>query len=242
MKKFKDEIKKEIFNNSIILSYALSIIIIGIFQFFYKENATLIIGVALSTIILIIIECFKDKNTILSIIPIILMLILGFFQEPINKFLGINVELKENIKNLIIFISFSLSFIALSIRNIKNNHNIHIIEKKVNEEKKQLEETNLNILKQVNNNIDKIQDYIENNSKDAKLKKKIRELKEYLNEEETVSNVKTSLYILGKTENKREFTISEVEKSIIQCYGSKRHRKINAEKSKKEVNKNYKII
>ena len=56
MKKFKDEIKKEIFNNSIILSYALSIIIIGIFQFFYKENATLIIGVALSTIILIIID------------------------------------------------------------------------------------------------------------------------------------------------------------------------------------------
>ena len=242
MKKFKDEIKKEIFNNSIILSYALSIIIIGIFQFFYKENATLIIGVALSTIILIIIECFKDKNTILSIIPIILMLILGFFQEPINKFLGINVELKENIKNLIIFISFSLSFIALSIRNIKNNHNIQIIEKKVNEEKKQLEETNLNILKQVNNNIDKIQDYIETNSNDSTLKKKVKELKEYLNEEETVSNVKTSLYILGKTENKREFTISEVEKSIIQCYGSKRHRKINAEKNKKAENKNYKII
>ena len=43
------EIKEELMNNSIVLSFALCIIIIGIFSCFYKANDALLIGIALSS-------------------------------------------------------------------------------------------------------------------------------------------------------------------------------------------------
>ena len=242
MEKYIREIKEEVYNNSILLSYALSIVIIGIFSFFYKENDTLIVGVAISTIILIIIQIFYEKNNVLSVIPIIIMLLLGFFQEPINKLIGLNIELKENIKYLIIFISFSLSFIALVIRNIKYKYYINVKEYELEEAKRKIEDSKLQILNQLNSQVDDIQDYMDGKSQDKKLNKKIRELKEYLIEEETVSNVKSSLIVKGEREDKREFTINEIEKTLIQCYGSKRYRNINAVTKKKSSKRNFVVI
>ena len=41
--KYKEELKSELKNNSIVLSFALSIIVIGIFSIFYKNNKVFIL-------------------------------------------------------------------------------------------------------------------------------------------------------------------------------------------------------
>ena len=81
--KYKEELKSELKNNSIVLSFALSIIVIGIFSIFYKNSTSLLIGIALSSLLLTIIQCVSNGNTMYNILPIFTMLILGFFQKSL---------------------------------------------------------------------------------------------------------------------------------------------------------------
>ena len=122
--KYKEEIKSELKNNSIVLSFALSIIVIGIFSIFYKNSTSLLIGIALSSLLLTIIQCVSNGNTMYNILPIFTMLILGFFQKSLENIPVINVLLKEQYKNFIIFIAFSLTFLTQAYKNIVFNHKI----------------------------------------------------------------------------------------------------------------------
>ena len=69
--KHKEEIKEELKNNSIVLSFAISIIIIGIFSIFYKNSNSLLIGIAISSLLLTLIQCFSNGNTMLK--PVVLV-------------------------------------------------------------------------------------------------------------------------------------------------------------------------
>ncbi|MDY5875562.1 MAG: hypothetical protein SPJ74_05780, partial [Bacilli bacterium] len=93
--KYKEEIKSELKNNSIVLSFALSIIVIGIFSIFYKNSTSLLIGIALSSLLLTIIQCVSNGNTMYNILPILTMLVFGFFQKSLENIPVINVLLKE---------------------------------------------------------------------------------------------------------------------------------------------------
>ena len=52
------------------------------------------------------------------------MLILGFFQKSLENIPVINVLIKEQYKNFIIFIAFSLTFLKQAYKNIVFNHKI----------------------------------------------------------------------------------------------------------------------
>ena len=243
MKKINNkEIKEEIFDNSMLLSYSISIIIIGIFSFFYKENNSLIIGIALSTLLLVIIQCFIDGNNILNIIPIIIMILFGFFQEQINNLLGLDVALKDNIKNLIIILALSSTFIVLTIKNISCKLKIKKQTYISNNEKNEIIKSNLNILEKLGENVDEIQDYIDDNNADKEIKKMIRELRRNIDSEVTVNNVKSTLIHKGNMEDVKEFNINEIEQTIVQCYGTNRYRKINAVVKEKNNLKEYIFI
>ena len=75
MDEHKVEIKEELTNNSIVLSFAVAIIIVGIFSIFYDSGNGLLIGIALSTLLLTFIQCFSNGNTMLNIFPIFTMLV-----------------------------------------------------------------------------------------------------------------------------------------------------------------------
>lgn len=229
--KYKEEIKQELMNNSITLSFALCIIIIGVFALAFKTNNIFLVGIALSALSLSIIQCFCNGNTMLNIIPILIMLIFGFFSESFEKIPIINIFSNSNVCNLVVFISLSVSFIVQSVRNIKYNHNYKKQQIKYNIEKKELVLSQLSTMNEIEKNIVNLKKV---NKNDKTYTKKLDELAKYIEEETFTSSVKTSLIVKGSEENKTEFDIEEVEESLLLSSNSIRKRKINANDDNEE--------
>ena len=160
--KYKEEIKSELKNNSIVLSFALSIIVIGIFSIFYKNSTSLLIGIALSSLLLTIIQCVSNGNTMYNILPIFTMLILGFFQKSLENIPVINVLLKEQYKNFIIFIAFSLTFLTQAYKNIVFNHKIKEQLINYNIEKNKRIYAQLEVIKTIKDKTNKIISLVDN--------------------------------------------------------------------------------
>ena len=227
--KYKEEIKSELKNNSIVLSFALSIIVIGIFSIFYKNSTSLLIGIALSSLLLTIIQCVSNGNTMYNILPIFTMLILGFFQKSLENIPVINVLLKEQYKNFIIFIAFSLTFLTQAYKNIVFNHNIKEQLINYNIEKNKRIYAQLEVIKTIKDKTNKIISLVDNKDITQKeLKQELEELEEYVENQAFVSNVKSSLIVKGSEENKSTFNIEEVEESIKLNSSIIKNRKINA--------------
>ena len=229
--KYKEEIKQELMNNSITLSFALCIIIIGVFALAFKTNNIFLVGIALSALSLSIIQCFCNGNTMLNIIPILIMLIFGFFSESFEEIPIINIFSNSNVCNLVVFISLSVSFIVQSVRNIKYNHNYKKQQIKYNIEKKKLVLSQLSTINEIEKNIVNLKKV---NRNDKTYTKKLDELVKYIEEETFTSSVKTSLIVKGSEENKTEFDIEEVEESLLLSSNSIRKRKINADDDNEE--------
>ncbi len=229
--KYKEEIKQELMNNSITLSFALCIIIIGVFALAFKTNNIFLVGIALSALSLSIIQCFCNGNTMLNIIPILIMLIFGFFSESFEEIPIINIFSNSNVCNLVVFISLSVSFIVQSVRNIKYNHNYKKQQIKYNIEKKKLVLSQLSTMNEIEKNIVNLKKV---NRNDKTYTKKLDELAKYIEEETFTSSVKTSLIVKGSEENKTEFDIEEVEESLLLSSNSIRKRKINADDDNEE--------
>ena len=229
--KYKEEIKQELMNNSITLSFALCIIIIGVFALAFKTNNIFLVGIALSALSLSIIQCFCNGNTMLNIIPILIMLIFGFFSESFEEIPIINIFSNSNVCNLVVFISLSVSFIVQSVRNIKYNHNYKKQQIKYNIEKKKLVLSQLSTMNEIEKNIVNLKKV---NRNDKTYTKKLDELAKYIEEETITSSVKTSLIVKGSEENKTEFDIEEVEESLLLSSNSIRKRKINADDDNEE--------
>lgn len=226
------EIKEELMNNSIVLSFALCIIIIGIFSAFFKPNDALLIGIAISSLLLTIIQCFSNGNTMLNILPIFTMLIFGFFQKSIDHIPVINILLYDNIRNLIIFLSLSATFITQAYKNIKFKHTLRKQLVDFNSDKNNLISGQLVVINIINDRLNGINKIIEkNNIKDKDITENIKELKKYVDGESFVSNVKSSLIIKGSEEQKSTFNIEEVEESIVMNCKVNRTRKINAKEN-----------
>ena len=100
------------------------LIIIGIISIFYQNSKTLLIGIAISSFLLTIIQCISSGNNILNIFPIFTLLLFGFFPKTIENIPGINILIKDEYCNLIIFISFALTFFTQSLKNILYNDTI----------------------------------------------------------------------------------------------------------------------
>ncbi len=227
--KYKEEIKSELKNNSIVLSFALSIIVIGIFSIFYKNSTSLLIGIALSSLLLTIIQCVSNGNTMYNILPIFTMLILGFFQKSLENIPVINVLLKEQYKNFIIFIAFSLTFLTQAYKNIVFNHKIKEQLINYNIEKNKRIYAQLEVIKTIKDKTNKIISLVDNKDITQKeLKQELEELEEYVENQAFVSNVKSSLIVKGSEENKSTFNIEEVEESIKLNSSIIKNRKINA--------------
>ena len=227
--KYKEEIKSELKNNSIVLSFALSIIVIGIFSIFYKNSTSLLIGIALSSLLLTIIQCVSNGNTMYNILPIFTMLILGFFQKSLENIPVINVLLKEQYKNFIIFIAFSLTFLTQAYKNIVFNHKIKEQLINYNIEKNKRIYAQLEVIKTIKDKTNKIISLVDNKDITQKeLKQELEELEEYVEKQAFVSNVKSSLIVKGSEENKSTFNIEEVEESIKLNSSIIKNRKINA--------------
>jgi hypothetical protein len=213
---YKEEINKEFKNNSITLSFALSIIVIGILSVFYNNSNSLLIGISISSLLLTLIQCFSNGNTILNILPIFTLLIFGFFQKSIENIPIINILLKERYSNLIIFISFSLTFLTQAYKNIIYNYKLKKMELNYNLEKNKMIKTDLNIINKVKDkafNIKKISE--EKGLYDLSFNKAINELVDYVDNETFISSVKSSLIEIGNDNCKSVFSIEEVESSII---------------------------
>ena len=227
--KYKEEIKSELKNNSIVLSFALSIIVIGIFSIFYKNSTSLLIGIALSSLLLTIIQCVSNGNTMYNILPIFTMLILGFFQKSLENIPVINVLLKEQYTNFIIFIAFSLTFLTQAYKNIVFNHKIKEQLINYNIEKNKRIYAQLEVIKTIKDKTNKIISLVDNKDITQKeLKQELEELEEYVENQAFVSNVKSSLIVKGSEENKSTFNIEEVEESIKLNSSIIKNRKINA--------------
>ena len=227
--KYKEEIKSELKNNSIVLSFALSIIVIGIFSIFYKNSTSLLIGIALSSLLLTIIQCVSNGNTMYNILPILTMLVFGFFQKSLENIPVINVLLKEQYKNFIIFIAFSLTFLTQAYKNIVFNHKIKEQLINYNIEKNKRIYAQLEVIKTIKDKTNKIISLVDNKDITQKeLKQELEELEEYVENQAFVSNVKSSLIVKGSEENKSTFNIEEVEESIKLNSSNIKNRKINA--------------
>ena len=234
---FIKEFKDELMNNSIVLSFALCIIIIGIFSLFFKADNTLLIGIALSTFILTLIQCFKNGNSLFNIFPIITLLIFGFFHDSINNIPVLNVLLEENVKNLIIYISFGTSLFLHVYNNIRKKYEIRKIINENNSEKNKLFSNNYKIIGTIGNKIDEIKKIInKKNIKDYELLNIIEDLEKYVEEEVFVSNIKSNLIVKSVDEEIPSFNINEVEETIIQTYNTKKARKIIASKDSDIMN------
>lgn len=225
-KEFKEELK----NNSIVLSFAVSIIIIGVFSIFYKnENNSLLIGIAISSLLLTLIQCFSNGNTMLNILPVFTLLIFGFFQKSIDSIPIVNVLLKEQYSNFIIFLAFSLTFLTQAYKNIIFKHAINEANVGYNQEKNKMIYAELEIIKNVKDRVNKIKKVTtEDNIEDDNLSKALVDLTAYVENESFVSNVKSTLITKGSEDRKVTFNIEEVEESIMLNSGLARSREINA--------------
>ncbi len=227
---YKEEVNDELKNNSIVLSFAISIIIVGVISVFYKNNAnTLLIGIAISSFLLTLIQCFSNGNTMLNITPIFTLLLFGFFDQSIEKIPGFNLLLKEQYSNLIIFVAFSFTFLTQAYKNILFKHKIRETNIEYNEEKNKMINTELDIIKNIKDRVVKIKRIMqEKDVHNASLDKAIKELIDYVEDESFVSHVKSTLITKGSEDKKVTFNIEEVEESIMLNSGIVRNREINA--------------
>lgn len=203
MKKYKDEIKEEFQNNSIVLSFALCIIVIGILSMFFKTSNTLLIGIAISSLLLTIIQCISEGNTLLNILPVFTMLLFGFFDKSIEKIPIVNLLIDKNISYFIIFLSLAITFFTQSYKNIIYKYKVRKQLTDYNKEKNSIVYNQLEIL----NNISEMIFEAKNKSNDKDL---FDNLTKYVEQEVFVSNVKNSLLNTGNS----NYNIDEVEESI----------------------------
>lgn len=229
--KHKEEIKEELKNNSIVLSFAVAIIIIGFFTIFYKNSNSLLIGIAISSLFLTIIQCISNGNTLVNILPLLTLLIFGFFGNSLEKIPVINILFKEKYSNFIIFLSFALTFITQSYKNIRYKHELKENKVEFNNNKDKMINTELTIIKNIKDKTKKIKRSIdEANIKEKNISNSINDLLDYVNEESFISNVKSSLINKGNEDMKTTFNIEEVEESILLNSNINREREILANK------------
>lgn len=203
MRKYKEEIKEEFKNNSIVLSFALCIIVIGILSIFFKTGSTLLIGIAISGLLLTIIQCISEGNTLLNILPVFTLLIFGFFEKSIAKIPVINLLVDDNICYFIIFLSLAITFFTQSYKNIIYKHKVREQLVNYNKEKNSIVYNQLEVLKKISEMTYEARN--KSNDKDA-----FKDLINYIDQEVFVSNVKNSLINTGNS----NYNIDEVEESI----------------------------
>lgn len=227
--KYNSAFLDELRNNSIVLSFAFSIIIIGIISIFFNiGNKSLLIGIAISSLLLTVIQCFGNGNTILNIFPIFTLLLFGFFQKFIENIPVINVLVKNEYSNLIIFLAFSLTFFTQSYKNIIFKHKVSSIILDNNIDKNKMIYRELDIINNIKEKALKLKEISENrNYSDSSFNNTLDELIDYVIDETFVSNVKSSLITKGNDDGKTSFDINEIEESIILNCGINRNRKIN---------------
>lgn len=216
----KNEIRDELKNNSIVLSFAVAIVIIGIFSIFYNAGTGLLIGVALSSILLTIIQCYSNGNTMLNILPIFTILLFGFFEKFIVKIPVVNLLLNSHMEYFIIFIAFSLAFIIQAYKNILYKHQLKKDKLDANNHKNKMMLAQLSTdIKLVNlaNRIKTISE--ERGIFDTQVDKAVNELLDYIESESFITSIKSSLIVKGQEENKTEFNIEEIEESILMSRG-----------------------
>jgi len=228
---YKDDILSELKNNSIVLSFALSIVIIGFISIFYKNSDTLLIGIAVSSLLLTVIQCFGNGNTMLNILPIFTLLIFGFFPNTIENIPVIQILLKEEFRNLIIFLAFALTFLTQAYKNVLFKHRIKNAAVEYNQEKNKMIYAQLNTINNIKEKISRIRSIAkEKGFHDEMFNRTLLELREYVDNENFVNNVKSTLITKGSEDTKSTFNIEEVEESILMNYGLTRNRQINANK------------
>lgn len=223
------EIREELMNNSIVLSFGICIIIIGIFSMFYKPDNNLLVGIALSTLLLSIIQCFKNGNSLLNILPIIILLLFGFFHDSIEKIPVLNILLKDSYRNLIIYITFGFSLFFHVFNNIRSRYEKRMTYTLYNSEKNKLFSTNFKVIGNMNTKLDNIKKVIEKNKiKDKDLNSAIEEMSAYIEEEIFLNSIKSNLIVKSSQDEEQSFNMDDVETSITQTYDSKNARRINA--------------
>ena len=233
---YKEELQEELRNNSIVLSFAISIIIIGIISIFYQNNSTLLIGIAISSLLLTLIQCFSNGNTMLNILPVFTLLIFGFFQKSVESIPIINLLLREQLRNFIIFLSFSLTFLTQAYKNIIFRHDLKEINVKYNEEKNKMIYNELDIIKIVKDKTTKIKKVAqEKNMTNEAFNRSMKDLLDYVEDETFKSNVKSTLITKGSEDKKVTFNIEEVEESIILNSNLVRNRSINANNTDEDL-------
>ncbi|MBP5679369.1 MAG: hypothetical protein J6X28_06060 [Bacilli bacterium] len=231
MEEHKQEIKEELQNNSIVLSFAIAIIVVGIFSIFYDSGNGLLIGIAISTLLLTIIQCFSNGNTMLNILPIFTMLAFGFFDEKIAHVPGVSVLLDPKLQNIIIFLAFSLSFFTQAYKNVIYKHAIRKQEINSNNNKNKMMLAQLSTDKKMVTLAKRIKKVSEDRGiYDTQVNRAVDDLVDYIDTESFVTTVKSSLIIKGKEEKKTTFDIEEIEESILMSNGVNREREINANK------------
>ena len=226
---FRKELREELMNNSIVLSFGICIIIIGIFSMFYKSDNTSLVGIALSTLLLSIIQCFKNGNSLLNILPIITLFLFGFFHDSINKIPVLNILLQDNYRNLVIYLAFGFSLFFHVFNNVRSRNEKRVVYTLYNTEKNKLFSTNFKVIGNMSNKLDNIKKVIEeNNIKDRDLNNTIEEMSTYIEEETFLNSIKSNLIVKSSQDEEQKFNMDEVEESIAQTYDSKKARKINA--------------
>lgn len=232
---YEEELKEELKNNSIVLSFAISIIIIGFISIFYKNNHTLLIGIAISSLLLTIIQCFSNGNTILNIFPIFTLLIFGFFEKSIKNIPVINVLLQEQYADFIIFLAFSLTFLTQAYKNILFKHSLKEESVNYNDEKNKMIYSELQVIKNIKEKSLKIKKILADEKvSNATINEAIEDLLKYIEDEGFISNVKATLITRGSENKKVTFNIEEVEESIMLNSSLIRNREINANENMEE--------
>ncbi len=222
MQEYREEIQRELKNNSIVLSFAIAILLIGFFSCFYDTGNGLLIGISIATFLLTIIQCFSNGNTMLNILPIFTLLLFGFFQKSMEHIPVIRLLLEDNLRNFLIFLAFSLSFITQAYKNILYRHSLKVKDLVANDHKNKMMLAQLSTDQKMIHLAENVKNVAENRGvTDYRVTRAIDELIDYIDSESFVTSVKSNLILKGSHEKKSTFDVEEVEETILMSNGVK---------------------
>ena len=176
-----------------------------------------------------IIQCFKNGNSLLNILPIITLLLFGFFHDSIEKIPILNALLEDDYRNLIIYLAFGFSLFFHVFNNIRSRYEKKEIYTLYNTERNKLFSTNFKVIGNINTKVDNIKKIIkEKNIKNDEIISAVEEMSNYMEEETFLNSIKSNLIVKSNQDEEQSFNMEDVEESIAQTYDSKNARKINA--------------
>ena len=222
---------KEVFEyDGFKISFAIAIIILGIISLSYETSNTILVGISISSFIFSIIDTFRNRSTLLYMFPLTILLIFCIYPDVfIVKYLS-----DPKLNNLIIYVSFGISFIASAYSNYLARYRL----------KKEMHDGLLNSVASTGKEFEKLNVVLKDINKirrrlnkvgfhDSEVEDIFDNIMEFLLSEYNIGKAKYDLSVIGRNDIKNTFTLDEIEDVIQENSSYEFKKKIEDDNSNK---------